>query len=385
MRRFLMVPGLVLVGMAGCGGQFTLDGENTGAGAGVVGGAGGTTGGAAGAGNDTGSGSGGSTTGGGGSTGGGFSGSGSGGGQGGGSGTGDGSGSGQAGSGSGPGGGQAGSGGGGTTGPTNAEPLFNSSVKPIIMRCAGSGCHTGSGTFPLKFLGAGPDTQYYATLALHSSVHGNWGATTPTLLSKLAPGHAGLMDYSAAEKTAINGWLAAEREARSGGTGTGGMGAAGSGSGGAGGMGGSGGGATVPGDSRQALAQWSACMTQANWDTAQMGTWANKNAEGGATCSSCHADGLQRFNTNPNSQQMFDANRREVFIIGFFTARVNADGTSTIIPAFDKLRRMGDGTTLHPTYDINLQNRHFQRLQQFYDLTLAAFQAGTCGPPGFPQ
>jgi hypothetical protein len=364
--RSLLLPGMLLgtLGLLGCGGQIALDGET------VTGGGGGTTvTGGGGAGTTT---TGGAGNGAAGSTTGGAAGSTTGGGN---NGRAGGAAGGFAGNTGGTAGNTGGTAGSGNPGPGNAEPLFNSSVKPIMMaKCASSGCHTGAQTFPLKFLGAGPDTGFYASLLNYPQVTGGWNPAAASLLTKLAPGHQGLQDYPAAEKTAISGWLQAEAMARSTG-GTGGMPG--------GGMGGAPTGGGAP-DSRSALAEFSGCMTSANWTTAQMGTWANKRAEGGTVCASCHADGLQRFNTNADANLMFEANKKELFIIGFFTVRVNNDGTNTVVPAMDKLRRMGDGTTYHPTFDIGADNTHVGRLQQFYDLTMAAKTAGTCGAPMFP-
>jgi hypothetical protein len=249
-------------------------------------------------------------------------------------------------------------------GDSQGETLFTASVKPMMGRC--TACHAGTATYPLQFLGAGPDSQYYSALIAHPEVTGGFEPAIASLITKLQGGtHQGLADWTATEEQAISDWLLLEKEER--------------------GDVGGGDDDPVTQDSKQALAEWSGCMTKANWDTAQMGTWANKNAEGGTVCSSCHNDGLQRFNANADNDTMFEMNRYEVFIISFFTVKTNLDSTVEVIPAYDKLVRMGNGSTLHPTYNTNLADTQFTRLQNFYDLTKQAKVNGLCGPAQFPQ
>ena len=56
-----------------------------------------------------------------------------------------------------------------------------------------------------------------------------------------------------------------------------------------------------------------------------------------------------------------------------------------MIPATAKLERLGNGTTLHPTYNTNPGNQDMINLQNFYDLTMDLKEAGGCGPAEFPQ
>jgi len=246
----------------------------------------------------------------------------------------------------------------------NAQGLFDANVKPLMARC--STCHAGTATYPLQFLGAGSQDAYYPGLIAHPEVTGGFEPSIASLITKVSGGlHQGLPDWSTTEKQYISDWLLAEKDERGGDIG--------------------GDDPPLPTDSKQALAQWSGCMTKANWDTAQMGTWANKGTEGGTVCASCHNDGLQRMNTNDDNDTMFEMNRYELFIIGFFTVKVETDGTNTVIPAYDKLVRMGNGSTLHPTFNTSLDDQYFVRLQNFYDLTMQTKASGLCGPAQFPQ
>jgi len=246
---------------------------------------------------------------------------------------------------------------------STAREVFDLEVQPLLVaRC--QTCHVeGMATAPgnaLKFLGANADANFYSAVNAFPSVVGGYNSGLATMINKGA--HEGSGWWTPEEDEKIRNWLDMEQAAR----GTGG-----------------GGGPVVAGDSLEALAAWSGCMSLTNWIQADMGSWADKNAEGGTVCSSCHADGLQRFNTNGDETEMFTMNRYELFIIGFFTVSLDPEsGDANIVPAIDKLERMGNGTTLHPTYSID--NEHFDRLEQFYQLTLQDQQAGGCGPATFP-
>ena len=241
----------------------------------------------------------------------------------------------------------------------------------MVAGCAGESCHTGTTQDPSKFLGAGPEDQYYSAIVGHGQVHGNWNIADASLVTKLdlagAAGHFGKQPWSDTEKAAIQAWFDIEKAAREGDNGQ----------------------SPTPGrvDTRSLLAEWSGCMTKANWDQAQMGNWANKGTNNGA-CSNCHNEGQFWININPNNDTMFEMNKYELFIPGFFAAKLNPDGTGEIVPAFAKLVRMGQGNpggSLHPVYNTDVNNdRYFQYLQNFVDLTKAAKQAGQCGPAGFP-
>ncbi|RMH40872.1 MAG: hypothetical protein D6689_12505 [Deltaproteobacteria bacterium] len=249
--------------------------------------------------------------------------------------------------------------------PTGDDPsvLFSTNVQPIVARCAGEACHTGVGT-PLKFLGSPSPDDDYESITAFPSVTGNFQPALANMLLKIdAGGHYG-QSYTQAERDAIVAWLQAESRVRADADDDGEP--------------------DPPPASTNAFAEWSGCMTKANWDAAQMGDWADKRAEGGDTCSTCHADGAFRFNTNPTNDTMFTMNRTELYIIGFFTVKVNADGSQQVIPAYDKLERMGNGSTLHPRFDYGPDDPYFQRLAEFHQLTEQTKLAGQCGPAQFP-
>ena len=250
-----------------------------------------------------------------------------------------------------------------TVGGVNAREVFTQDVQGLLdAKCAS--CHV-EGNDPLnalKFMGgAGSD---YDLVVTYDSVHGGFNAGAASLLRKGA--HSGSGWWTPEEEATISGWITAESDARELGgdqpplIGT-------------------------PKTSREALMQWSGCMNITDWQETNMGDWADKQAEG-TQCSSCHGDGLARFNTNADDTDMFLMNQYEAFIIGFVTVKLDpVTAAPQVIPAYEKLEAMGNGSTLHPTYNYSPDNRNMQDLQNFYEKTKARVEAGNCAPAAFPQ
>ena len=114
-----------------------------------------------------------------------------------------------------------------------------------------------------------------------------------------------------------------------------------------------------------------------------MSAWADKVTEGATVCSSCHGEGLARLYATGVQQAMFDMNRHEVFITGFFA--LAADGALEVVPAWDKLAAVAGGAGDHPTFLIGESDPAYQALAGFYQLTRTARDAGACGPAEFPD
>lgn len=240
---------------------------------------------------------------------------------------------------------------------TAERQMFEDTVQPILeAKCAGSACHSGSmGEAPSKFLGDGSMSVYESTVA-YPSVTGNFQPTIAGLLTKIADGHNAT--YSDDEQSAIQSWLLAEAKVRN------------------------------PEDqgpvaSSDPMARFSGCMTLTDWQESQMGDWDNKPSSEGP-CDTCHNDGLARLNTNTNNDTMFEMNRYELYLIGFFTVQVDPDGTETVVPAYDKLMRMGSGN-FHPNYNTDLNDQYFQYLEDFYQRTMNNMANGNCPETGYPQ
>jgi len=233
-------------------------------------------------------------------------------------------------------------------------------VSPILnASCAGSTCHEGTGS-PSKFLGqTGTDDNYDAMIA-QPAAHGGYADGAP-VLSKVELGNHFGTSYTEAQSQAISDWLVAERTAAAdGGTPPPVI--------------------AVAGDP---LAEWSGCMTLGNWNQANMGNWADKQTNGDGPCSTCHNDGEYRFAANGNNETMFRQNRTSMYVISFVTVSTDALGNMEVVPALEKLRRMGNGTTLHPLYNVNENNQQFLDLDEFVELTRKTMADGDCLAPGY--
>lgn len=252
---------------------------------------------------------------------------------------------------------------------SQGERSFGDDVAPLLGNCAAAGCHTGDPVAqPLKFLGSGPENDYYSSITSYASVTGNFDPAVANLLLMVQGGtHEGQPDWNNEQKGKIVTWLQGERIERGleppedppdpGG---------------------------VPVSTRQAFSQWAGCMTLENWDLAQMGTWAEKDADND-DCISCHVQGVARMFINNDNLKMFNMNRTELYIITFFVTAVADDGSVGVMPATEKIVRMslGPPITLHQEYNADPDDIYMQRLEEFHALTQQNLEAGTCDPAGF--
>lgn len=243
----------------------------------------------------------------------------------------------------------------------DAERLFVERVAPILAaKC--DACHApGASGIQPKFLAA-DESGYYDEIVKYPSVTGNFDAGLAGLLTKIADGHYEIV-YTDEEERALADWLAAEALARGDGDDDGTI-------------------DDLP--AVNALAEFAGCMSLEDWAASGMGRWADKETEADGPCQTCHDDGLARFFAGPDSTQMFSMHRYELYIIGFFTVRVDPDGSQAVVPALAKLRRMGQGN-FHPRYQTDEQaDAEFAALEQFYQLTMTRKASGDCGPAEFP-
>lgn len=141
------------------------------------------------------------------------------------------------------------------------------------------------------------------------------------------------------------------------------------------------------GDSRAALSAWSACMDRGDWVAIGMGAWASKSTEDGQACSNCHDGGQFGIFLHPDSELMFEMNRNELFIEGFFAVALDPDGSFSVVPAFAKLVEVGAGGSMgppHPIFNTDIDDDlHFRILGDFHAQTRDRMYAGICGPPDF--
>jgi hypothetical protein len=244
---------------------------------------------------------------------------------------------------------------------TAAHRAFEDDVVPILHdKCATCHSASASGSQP-KFLGEG-ESSYYDQILLYPSVTGDFDPGLAGVLTKIARGHYAVT-YSEAEEAAILEWLEAEALERGDGDDDGEV--------------------DRP-PAVNALAEWAGCMRLDDWAAANMGRWADKETEEDGPCMNCHSDGLARFFAAPDSSEMFAMHRYELYIIGFFTVKVDPEGTQTVVPALGKLRRMGSGN-FHPNYATDEEgDAEFASLAEFHRLTMNRKASGQCGPAEFP-
>lgn len=262
---------------------------------------------------------------------------------------------------------------------SQARQMFENNVYPIIKAdqatatsgCAGGACHSTAGATPVQFVAADL-ADAYATATSYQSVVGNFTTATAGLITQVANGHQGRV-YTDAEKKSITDWLAQEVQERNG-VGVG----SGSGS------------SETPGQATaRLLNNWTACMTEANWTTANMTTaWGQMQANNGSRCESCHATGGQGMiaseiqDSGPSGVGMWTVvSTNEYYLVQFFTVDLTASPAKVVINhvSFDGVSKAQPPHVEHPTFD-STNNNGMTALSKFYDLTAAAVTAGNCGP-----
>ncbi len=232
-----------------------------------------------------------------------------------------------------------------------ARELFDSQVHPILARCGGGACHSTdamTSTAQEHFYSPDTSTTYTAITAAPLTV-GEFNSIAP-ILTKIDAGHQ-TVSYTPAERTKILDWLTAEADERSGGQ-------------------------PPAADPTALLEAWSGCMTQDNFDTAQMAEkLGNSNASNGQACKNCHGDSAFGFTASPDSTQYFTAiSTSQSQLLKYFSVSQGA-----VIINMAALTNAGQSIADHPRFDPTTLPG-IDALQSFYDLTAAAQTAGGCGP-----
>jgi hypothetical protein len=247
-----------------------------------------------------------------------------------------------------------------------AKTLFNTNVQPVLMRCSASACHGGTATTPTQFAYAMP-TMYENIVGYASRVLGSYDKTQATLISKITAGGHNGQAYTAAEVTAIGGWLDQEHAERA---------ATGS--------------ATDPRE--LLLEKWSGCMVQTEWTSAGVATaWAQKRTDTTNTpCQGCHVNG-QDYLATPDSTRMFNILTHTKnpmggwFLEMYFTVDMTTDPANPkIIINRDLMTRAATGIAQHEKFQLDTDNgggnpTAMQKLTNFYNTTMTHMTAGTCG------
>lgn len=255
--------------------------------------------------------------------------------------------------------------------PTAGRLQFDETVAPMVAANCAS-CHVGAidaiGDTSLNYMGNEGPTGYYAAITAEPSVVGGFNPDIANLVLKGEHDLGNARAWTDAEKNIIAEWLITEADDRGIPLDDGG-----------------GGGQTTPTTSREALAQWSACMSIDDWNTSLVYQWADKGSERGQ-CMSCHNQGAGGFFANDDSDLMYEMNKYEIYITTFFTAApVNIADPSQgyhVLVNEQKIRAKANATG-HPGFNPD-GGQQMNYLRNFYDLTKARVDAGTCPPPGFP-
>ena len=261
----------------------------------------------------------------------------------------------------------AGSGGGGgtqTPPPSNAKPMFDTNVAPILMaKCSNAGCHGGPNSDPPPFAAGGAATLYSTVLNFADLlVNGDFDPTKSQILLMIEPGNHNGATYSATDITNITNWEQAEQSARAntdGGT------------------------ALSPADAL--LAKWSGCMVLTEFTSANFATtWANKQATTGA-CQQCHTTGGNGFLATQDSATMFSRLMQKspfggYFLQDYFTVDTTDPANPKIVMNTALLMKEGMGYAQHGTFSTATTDNAMTVLTSYYNTTMAHLTAGTCGP-----
>lgn len=258
---------------------------------------------------------------------------------------------------------------GGTT-PTAKKGKENyvANVHPILLRCAGAGCHSQGGVTGTYGFAIGDASASYEEVIKLPTLIGTYTEASAAVFTKIAAGHQAIT-YSVADKTKINAWFAQELADRN-----------------------TGGGGTPPPpliDATAKLREWSGCMKQADFNTAQMSQKWGALAAGSMRCANCHGSGLDSFISGTgqagNATIYFDAiTKQKDFLIKYFT--VDAMGLIIINQAaFNNagVALPAGGTSNHPSFNPTT-NAGMDALLAFYNLAKAHQTAATCDPPRLP-
>jgi len=246
-----------------------------------------------------------------------------------------------------------------------ARTMFEETVYPTLEQKCGD-CHDSmapSGNVT-GFVNR-DKAKAYATATGYTALVGNFAAGSAPILLKIAAGHQ-QRTYSTAEIAAITAWLDKEIVVRGADSGSGGEG---------------------PSEvTARLLAQWSGCMTLANFNAATMAVaWGTLTTDDGRQCQNCHVNGAEGFIATTESTKLFDViSSNKQYMLQYFTVDLKDLATAKIIvntAPFLAVSQGKDPHREHPQFDA-LKNQGMVALGVFYDATMNAKAAAgpSCGP-----
>jgi hypothetical protein len=241
-----------------------------------------------------------------------------------------------------------------------AKEMFKADVHPALLKCSGNACHDNTGTSAAlsKFYNADAETSYTATVMTPTLVS-TFSALAP-ILTHVQAGHKGL-SYNPDETTKMTNWLAKETTERAGGNGSG-----------------SGSNQPPPFDPKAVLAEWSGCMSQANFNTANMtATWSAFAAKNQQKCLNCHQGGIAGFLISTNATQYFTSlTTTTAYLLKYFSVS-NVDKKTVInTGSFESANKIQG----HPEIDLTPTLPPWVALKKLYDLTAERKTANQCDP-----
>lgn len=253
----------------------------------------------------------------------------------------------------------------GTT-TTAARTLYVDTVHSIMVaKCSAAACHNQAGVTGMYGFAVPDGNNSYDQVVTLPTLVGTYTTATAGVVTKIAGGGHNAVTYSADDDSKIAAWLGAELSARSDPMNP-----------------------MMPiVDPIARLNIWSGCMSQANFDTAEMAVnWGQlAHADTNQTCVNCHAAGLDTFLSGNGDSEQFFTGLTSVrdFLLKYFT--VNATGD--VIINTSAMQNAGVGLPLHPhfnlTTNLSMMNA-MAALTEFYDLTKTRQMMNLCDPPRLP-
>ncbi len=254
-----------------------------------------------------------------------------------------------------------------------AKRLYEENVHPIATGMC-LGCHNSAGPVNNVTGFVSADLQNaYATAVGYQAVVGTWTPDGAPILTKITdatktPSHQPLA-YSNDQINKITEWLNKELEAR-----------------GAPGPDQPQGPESAGQATTRLLQEWSGCMTQANFEAADMRAWGNVNSNEGQ-CKTCHAGAEYGFVASNVSTNFFNViTEDKYYMLQYFAVDLSLGVAQAKIIVNDRsFEGVGNRLAPHQQHPgFNPQNNNgYAALQAFYQSTMAAKAAapnGVCGP-----